>query len=50
VTAQIVVSPGLTGDPDDWNAETASAFEAVNRREQLLLGEISGGTKHDEEV
>ena len=48
--AQIVVGPGFTGDPNDRNPETASAFEAVNRREEFLLGEISGGTKHDEEV
>ena len=50
VIAQIVVGPSLTGDPNDWNTQTASAFESVNGREQFLLGEISGGTKHDEEV
>jgi hypothetical protein len=41
VAPKIVVSPLIKGYPDDGNVEVAAAFEAIDRREELLLGQIA---------
>jgi hypothetical protein len=41
VAPKIVVSPLFPGDADYGNVEVASAFEAIDRWEELLFGQIA---------
>ena len=50
VIAQIVIGPLVEGDADHRYSEVTAAFESVDGGEELLLGEVTRGAEHDEEV
>ena len=50
VGTERLVRPVTSCDPDHRNVEHAVLLEAVERREQLALGEIASGAEQDESV
>ena len=48
VLAELVVGPVAAGHADHGHLQHARAFELVQRREQLALGEVAGGAEQHE--